>query len=128
MDLAGIAKIARQLAATEHVAAGRLADYDVLYTADPCISDRAVAEIASWAKGGGSLFGSCAAGSRNEFNEPVPGLAPLFGIEPVVSTTVQPREYRVCGGLNPLNWLAQVQLADSDMIGGFDAFGALGVI
>src|SRR6266511_715662 len=65
----------------EDVAAGRLKDYDVLYTVDPNISARATTAIKQWVRDGGYLFGACGAGSRDEFNEPGPGLAAVFGIE-----------------------------------------------
>src|SRR4029079_13073513 len=52
------------------VVAGRLKYYRVLYTADPCISNASADLIARWVQGGGTLVGTCAAGSRNEFGEP----------------------------------------------------------
>src|SRR5919201_2986368 len=39
----------------EDVAAGRLADYRVLYTADPCIRAVAAEKIANWGRSGGAL-------------------------------------------------------------------------
>ncbi|HKX05872.1 MAG TPA: hypothetical protein VJX71_25495, partial [Methylomirabilota bacterium] len=65
----------------EDVAAGRLADYDVLYTVDPNISTRATTAIEEWVRAGGYVYGACGAGSRDEFNEPTRGLGPVFGIE-----------------------------------------------
>ncbi|KKM25427.1 hypothetical protein LCGC14_1595060, partial [marine sediment metagenome] len=58
---------------TDWIDAGRLDDYDVLYVTDPCIKQTAAAKIEHWVRAGGHLFGCCAAGSRNEFNEAVPG-------------------------------------------------------
>ena len=55
----------------EDIESGRLIQYDVLYATDPCISESAAGKIASWVKAGGYLYGSCATGSRNEFNERV---------------------------------------------------------
>ena len=37
--------------------AGRLDEYGVLYTADPCIRDLAVAKIADWVEGAGEVWG-----------------------------------------------------------------------
>jgi hypothetical protein len=54
----------------EDVAAGRLKEYDALYVVDPNISARAIAAIEQWVRDGGYVFGSCGAGSRDEFNEP----------------------------------------------------------
>src|SRR3954463_2384967 len=61
--------------AEEDVAAGRLADYRVLYTADPCISGAAAKSIANWVQGGGTVVATCAAGTRNEFGESAGELA-----------------------------------------------------
>jgi hypothetical protein len=86
----------------EDVAAGRLADYRVLYSADPCISAAASEAIAKWVNEGGTLVGTCAVGSRNEFGEPTAGLAETFGIEPPVTADCQKGEYRVRGKLNDI--------------------------
>ena len=105
----------------EDVAAGRLGEYKVLYVTDPCISGRAVSKIVEWVAGGGHIYGSCAAGSRNEFDEPVAGLRKVFGIRPKGKITVQPGRYHIRGALNGLKFLDKV---------GVDAkasFGAIGV-
>jgi len=111
----------------EDVAAGRLADYDVLYAVDPNISAGATAAIEQWVREGGYVFGACGAGSRDEFNEPAPGLAQVFGIEPAVRAEVQPGEYRVRGGLNWIDYLDQVKLDRISLVGEPAVFGVLGV-
>jgi hypothetical protein len=116
----------------EDVDAGRLTDYDVLYATDPCVKASAAAKIAAWVRGGGHFYGSCAAGSRNEFNEPVPGLAEVFGIEPKIETQVQSGAYHVRGALNGIEYLDRVSLGGSKAEGvaapsGPAAFGVLGV-
>lgn len=92
----------------EDVEAGRLADYAVLYAADPCIKSSAVAKIEAWVRSGGRLFATTAAGSRNEFDEEVPGLAAAYGIEPGAKVQVQPGDYHVRGALNGMGWLDEV--------------------
>ena len=111
----------------QDVAAGRLKDYDVLYVTDPCITATAAAAIEGWVRSGGYLYGSCAAGSRNEFNEPVPGLAPAFGICPEVKTEIQAGEYRVRGALNSMQYMDVVRVKETDMMGPAIQFGVVGV-
>jgi hypothetical protein len=84
----------------EDAAAGRLADYAVLYVTDPCVSRAATRAIAEWHKAGGRIYGSCAAASRDEFNEPQPGLSEVFGIDPDPKAAAIPGRYSVRGGLN----------------------------
>jgi len=96
---------------------GRLRDYDAFYVTDPCVSAAACGAIRQWVHRGGWLYGSCAAATRNEFNEDHPGLADVFGIAPRVTVAVQPGRFDVRGALNDLPWLDQVQ----------PGFGALGV-
>lgn len=98
----------------EDVDAGRLEEYDVLYTADPCIRQAAVGKIADWVRRGGHLFGSAGAGSRNEFNEPAEGLSGVFGISSSVTATVQPGRFHIRGALNDLAYLDRIT-ADSDL-------------
>ncbi len=99
----------------EDFAAGRLADYRILYTADPCISGTAVTAIRDWVKGGGTLVGTCAAGSRNEFGEPAAGLADVFGIKEQVKADCQPGEYRARGTLNGIAYRDQIKLDDREL-------------
>lgn len=110
----------------EDIEAGRLADYDVLYATDPCIKQTAAEAIVQWVRRGGHLYGSCAAGSRNEFNEEVPGLAGAFGIQPAVTVQVQPGRYHVRGALNDMAYLDRIKMklpaAGRPM--GFGAIGA----
>ncbi|MBA3483202.1 MAG: beta-galactosidase trimerization domain-containing protein [Pirellulales bacterium] len=86
----------------EDVNAGRLADYRILYTADPCIRSDAANSIGQWVKDGGTLVATCAAGSRNEFGEPTPALAEVFGIAPEVTADCQAGDYRERGRLNDI--------------------------
>jgi hypothetical protein len=108
----------------EDIDAGRLRDYDVLYATDPCIKESAVRHIADWVRRGGTLYGSCATGSFNEFGEEVPGLAEVFGIEPELDVTTQPGRYHIRGALNGMKYLDRITLtAEKD-----EAPPALGVI
>lgn len=111
----------------EDIAAGRLEDYDVLYAVDPNISPRATTAIERWVRDGGHLFGACGAGSRDEFNEPRPGLARVFGIEPAVRAEVHPGEYRVRGSLNWMDYFDRIELERTSLLGEPAAFGVLGV-
>ena len=93
----------------EDVETGRLGNYDVLYTCDPCITAAAMQKIREWVKGGGRLHATCAAGSRNAFGETVPGLADVFGIHPQPEVELQPGRYRVRGALNAIPHLDQIR-------------------
>src|SRR4051812_12326949 len=104
----------------EDVAAGRLANYRVLYTADPCISGAAAKSIADWARNGGTVVATCAAGSCNEFGEPSDELATLFGITAEVTADCQPGEYRERGKLNAIAYRDKIKSADGE-------FGTIGV-
>jgi hypothetical protein len=103
----------------QDVEAGRLADYDALYVTDPCITAKAAGEVRRWVRAGGHVYGSCAAGSRNEFNEPAAGLAEVFGIQPAVKTTTQSGRYHIRGALNGMEYVDQVRMAK----GGFGVLG-----
>jgi hypothetical protein len=113
------------LLSEEDVEAGRLDDYEVLYAADPCLKQSAVSKIADWVRRGGWMFGSAAAGSRNEFNEPVDGLAPVFGIASSTAPTVQPGRYHIRGALNELPYLDRVK---AELSAGPDHRTELGVL
>lgn len=110
----------------DDIEAGRLNDYDVLYTADPCITPDAVSKISDWVKRGGRLFGSCNAGSLNEFGEPVVGLAEVFGIKPHSKATTQPGNYRTRGYLNRIPHLDRITAASDSTIPATD-FGVIGL-
>ena len=89
----------------DDIEAGRLKDYDILWTSDPCIRTRSVEHIHQWLKGSGRrLVGSCGAGHFNEFGEPVDALAQAFGFKPDTGRPwrIQPAQYRVRGMLNKL--------------------------
>ncbi|MCL4201813.1 MAG: hypothetical protein KJ000_04920 [Pirellulaceae bacterium] len=96
----------------EDVTTGRLDDYDVLYTADPCIRRDAAQRIVDWVARGGHLVATAAAGSRDEFNEPSDELAATFGIGRHVETLVQPGRYHIRGALNGMAYLDQIQPVD----------------
>ena len=110
----------------EDIEAGRLAEYDVLYATDPCIKTAATDAIASWVKGGGALYGSCAAGSLDQFGRPAAGLSSVFGIRGPVKTTVQPGRYRFRGGLNPMKFIDTVRGEVAPGEKGLLSFGAIG--
>ncbi|MFT5123074.1 MAG: hypothetical protein ACI9TH_004191 [Kiritimatiellia bacterium] len=89
----------------DDIEAGRLANYDVLWTSDPCIRTKSAEHIRAWAnKPAHRLIGSCGAGHFNEFGEPVDALASTFGFDanPARTWTIQEANYRVRGGLNSL--------------------------
>ena len=108
------------------VEAGRLADYRVLYVTDPCITSKSAGAILRWVRDGGFLYGACGAGSRNEFNEPAPGLSEAFGIRPAIQTEVQKGPYRIRGRLNAMRYLDRVSLQKSPELGEPADFGVLG--
>lgn len=111
-----------ELLTERDVEAGRLRDYDALYVTDPCVSAAACEAIGGWVRNGGWLYGSCAAASRNEFNEEHAGLADVFGLDPQVEVVTQQGRFDVRGALNDLPWLDQVRLTPAG-----EGFGALGV-
>lgn len=111
----------------EDIAAGRLGEYDVLYTVDPNIGAPASTAIERWVRDGGYLFGACGAGSRDEFNEPASGLARAFGIDPAIQVDVHAGEYRVRGSLNSMEYFDRVRLDRSPLLSEPATFGALGV-
>jgi len=100
---------------------GGLRNYDALYLAEPCVATSACGTIRRWVQAGGRLYGSTAAASRNEFNEPHAGLADVFGLAPGIQVEVQSGRFDQRGGLNALPWLDQIHLATGA------GFGALGL-
>ena len=108
----------------EDVQAGRLKDYDCLYVADPCVKETAAELIEEWVRNGGSIYGSCAAGSLNEFGEPTAGLSAVFGVKPQVRATVQPGRYHVRGALNGMRFLDEIQARRKDESSTFGVIGA----
>lgn len=99
---------------------GRLADYGALYLCDPNVPVSAGEKIREWVRGGGLLYASAGAASRDEFDEPSPGLSDVLGIAPGAEVTTQKARYDQRGALNGLPWLDQVALAAG---GGFGALG-----
>ena len=104
----------------EDLAAGRLANYRVLYSADPCISAAATKAIKTWVYSGGTLVGTCAAGSRNEFGEATDALVEVFGIAPTFAVERQPGNYRTRGRLNDIPYLDHMKMDGAD-------FGVVGI-
>jgi hypothetical protein len=104
----------------DDIAAGRLADYRALYSADPCISAGASKAIKAWVQSGGTLIGTCAAGSRNEFGEITDALAEVFGIASNLAVAGQPGEYRTRGRLNDIPYLDHMKMDGAD-------FGVIGM-
>jgi len=112
----------------EDVAAGRLRNYDALYVTDPCIATAAVAGIAEWVRAGGRLYGSAAAGSRDEYNEPASGLSQVFGLEPGATFTSVPGNYAGRTGLNAMPYLNYVKIGNATNGPEFGALGIVGAI
>lgn len=100
---------------------GRLRDYRALYLVDPCVASAACSAIRTWVRGGGTLYGSAAAASRDEFDEEQPGLSEVFGLAPRASVQVQPGRFDVRGALNELDWIDRIRFEDGT------GFGALGL-
>lgn len=73
------AQIPVEILADEDVESGELAKYRVLYVVGPNITAAAAKAIAKWVQGGGTLVGTAAAGSRDEFDRPLTTLEPVFG-------------------------------------------------
>jgi len=110
----------------EDIEAGRLAEYDVLYATDPCIKTAAARRIAEWVSRGGLLYGSCAAGSYDQFGRPSTALEGVFGIRGPLKTAVQPGRYRFRGGLNPMTFIDTVRLKPAPPAKDGVSFGAIG--
>ncbi len=110
----------------EDIEAGRLSDYRVLYATDPCVTARAVGVIKNWVREGGFLYGSCAAASRNEFNEPHDGLSEVFGLKPAIEAKTQRGEYWVRGRLNPLPYVDKISVGEGELLGEAATFGVIG--
>ncbi len=109
----------------EDVIAGRLANYDVLYTADPCIHTEATQAIDTWVSRGGSLWATAAAGSRNQFNEPTEQLAKVFGIAPEISAKAQPGRYHIRGSMNGMRYTDTIKITSPGE--GLVELGVIGV-
>ncbi len=103
------------LVTEEDLAGGRLADYRVLYTADPCISGSAAKAIHKWVNAGGTIVATSAAGSRNEFGEPSGQLADTFGIAPEITVDRQRGEYRTRGKLNDIPYLDHIKSSEAEL-------------
>jgi len=86
----------------QDVEAGRLSDYKVLYATGPNVTSQATQRILGWVRGGGHLFALGNAGTRNEFNEPVAGLAEALGVKAGAKATMQHGVYRVRAQLNKI--------------------------
>ena len=109
----------------QDIEAGRLKEYKVLYATDPCITAAATEAITRWVRDGGRLYGSGNTGSRNEFNEPVDGLAQIFGIQAKPKATTQSGNYRTRGHLNKIPHLDQIRFHSDALIPstGFSVIG-----
>src|ERR1051326_6244721 len=113
--------------AEEDVVAGRLKNYDVLYVTDANVATHAAATIEKWVNDGGWLYGACGAGSRNEFDEPSPGLAKTFGIDPSIQSEVQPGRYHVRAALNDMKYIDEMTVDSKTEPAESASFGVLGV-
>ena len=73
------AQIPVEILAEEDVVGGELANFKVLYIVGPNITSAAAGAIADWVRRGGTLVGTAAAGSRDEYDRPLATLEPVFG-------------------------------------------------
>jgi hypothetical protein len=99
----------------EDVAAGSLADYRILYSADPCIRSDAAQAISKWCRSGGTLVATCAAGSRNEFGELTSAWTTLLGIGAKLTEKIQFGNYRTRGKLNDIPAADRLRLGELDL-------------
>ena len=73
------AQIPAEILAEEDVVGGDLASFKVLYIVGPNITSAAAEAIAAWVRKGGTLVGTAAAGSRDEYDRPLVTLESVFG-------------------------------------------------
>ncbi|MFH1919398.1 MAG: hypothetical protein ABIP48_05855, partial [Planctomycetota bacterium] len=66
--------------AEEDIEAGQLARYKVLFLDGPQLRGRTAEAIRAWVEGGGVLFGSAGAASRDQFDRPTDVLDETFGV------------------------------------------------
>ena len=104
----------------EDIENGELNNYEILYTSDPCIKETAIEKISKWVKNGGTIVGTCAAGSRNEYNENISGLAEVFGINPKIKIKKIEANYRQRAQLNKAKYTDFISIGKSKI-------GTLGV-
>ncbi len=99
----------------EDIISGRLKDYQVLYVTDPCIHEKAIEEIKKWVKNGGWIRGTCGAGIRNQFNQPISGLSEVFGIKanPEISK-IQTGRWHIRGVLNEIPYLDTINFVSKN--------------
>lgn len=64
----------------EDIADGRLARYKILYLVGHELLSRAVPALEQWVRDGGTLVGEGGCGLVNEYREPLPAMASLFGL------------------------------------------------
>lgn len=110
----------------EDIEAGRLKDYQVLYATGPNLTTKSQEHIKAWVREGGYLFASGNAGTRNEFNEPVPGLSDTLGIQPNATATTQAGTYRIRGHLNRIPHLDRIEF-EVPQQGAESGFGVIGL-
>ena len=58
---------------------GYLNDYKVLYVTQQYLGSKTLAALQKWVESGGTLVALCGGGFKNEFNEPNPNAATLYG-------------------------------------------------
>ena len=69
-----------ELVTEDQIVAGALQHYDALLVMDPNVAAAAQAKIAGWVKGGGLLCASADGLTRDEYNQPLDGLATLANV------------------------------------------------
>jgi hypothetical protein len=111
----------------QDVEAGRLKDYKVLYATGPNLTLQATERILGWVRDGGHLFASGNAGTRNEFNEPVTGLAEALGVKVGAKATTQDGVYRVRAQLNKIPHMDRVAFEGEQAVGLGPGFGVIGI-
>jgi len=111
----------------QDIEADRLKNYQALYATGPNLTAKAAEKITAWVRDGGHLFASGNAGTRNEFDEPVAGLAKALGVEPGAQAATQGGNFRVRGHLNEIPHLDQIRFGAEPAKELGPGFGVIGL-
>ncbi len=76
-----------ELITEDQINSGALQHYDALYVLDPNVAASVQDRIGKWVQGGGLLWASANAMVRNEYNQPLDGLASLAGLRRTFSSS-----------------------------------------